>query len=104
MRRVLKQIAWSAVRTQDSFFRELYHRLIPRLGIHKAISAIAHRIAKVLWKVLHEQVRYIERGALALDAAAMKRRVNKLARQMRKLGYIVEVKPIAAATLEAQLL
>ncbi len=33
----------------------------------------------------------------------MKRRVNKLARQMRKLGYIVEVKPIAATTVEAQL-
>ncbi len=103
MRRVLNQIAWSAVRTKDSFFRELYHRLIPRLGIHKAIWAIAHRIAKVVWKVLHEQVRYIERGALALDPAAMKRRVNKLARQMRKLGYIVEVKPIAATTVEAQL-
>jgi len=28
MRRVLNQVAWSAVRTKDSFFRELYHRLI----------------------------------------------------------------------------
>jgi transposase len=39
MRRVLNQVAWSAVRTKDSFFQELYHRLIPRLGIHKAIWA-----------------------------------------------------------------
>ena len=98
MRRVLNQIAWSAVRTKDSFFRELYHRLIPRLGVPKAIWAIAHRIAKVVWKVLHEKVRYIERGPLALNPAAMKRRVTKLARQMRKLGYTLELKPVEVAT------
>ena len=97
MRRVLNQVAWSAVRTKDSFFRELYHRLIPRLGVHKAIWAIAHRIAKVVWKVLHEKVRYIERGPLALDPAAMKRRVTRLARQMRRLGYTLELKPVVVA-------
>src|ERR1700682_1209103 len=32
MRRLLNQIAWGAVRTKDSFFKELFHRLIPRLG------------------------------------------------------------------------
>jgi len=98
MRRVLNQVAWSAVRTKDSFFRELYHRLIPRLEVHKAIWAIAHRIAKVVWKVLHEKVRYIERGPLALDPAAMKRRVTRLARQMRRLDYTLELKPVVVAT------
>jgi transposase len=98
MRRVLNQVAWSAVRTKDSFFRELYHRLIPRLGVHKAIWAIAHRMAKVMWKILHDKVRYIERGPLALDPAAMKRRVTKLARQMRRLGYTIEIKPVVVAT------
>ena len=98
MRRVLNQVAWSAVRTKDSFFRELYHRLIPRLGVHKAIWAIAHRMARVMWKILHDKVRYIERGPLALDPTAMKRRVTRLARQMRRLGYTIEVKPLAVAT------
>jgi transposase len=98
MRRVLNQVAWSAVRTKDSFFRELYHRLIPRLGVHKAIWAIAHRMAKVMWKILHDKVRYIERGPLALDPAAMKRRVTKLARQMRRLGYTIEIKSVAVST------
>jgi len=95
MRRLLNQIAWGAVRTKDSFFQELYHRLIPRLGIHKAVWAVAHRIAKVIWKVLHEQAHYLERGLLALDPIAKKRRMAKLTRQMRKLGYTIEVKPIA---------
>jgi transposase len=103
MRRVLNQVAWSAVRTKDSFFRELYHRLVPRLGVHKAIWAIAHRIAKVVWKVLHEKVHYIERGPLALDPVSMKRRVTKLARQMRRLGYTIEVKPVGVATAGIEL-
>lgn len=94
MRRLLNQVAWAAVRTKDSFFRELYRRLIPRLGIHKAIWAVAHRIAKLIWKVLHEQVDYIEQGPLALDPIARKRRVNRLARHLQKLGYRVELKPI----------
>jgi transposase len=95
MRRLLNQIAWGAVRTKDCFFKELFHRWIPRLGIHKAVWAVAHRIAKVIWKVLHEQVHYLERGPLALDPIAMKRRVSRLSRQVRKLGYIIEVKPVA---------
>ena len=98
MRRLLNQIAWGAVRTKDSFFKELFHRLIPRLGVHKAVWAIAHRIARLIWKVLHERVHYIERGPLAMDALAMKRRVARLTRQMRKLGYTIEVKPVAPAT------
>ncbi len=60
--------------------------------------AIAHRMAKLIWKVLHEQVHYLERGPLALDPIAMQRRVSRLSRQMRKLGYIIEVKPVAPAT------
>ena len=98
MRRLLNQIAWGAVRTKDCFFKELFHRLVPRLGVHKAIWAVAHRIAKVIWKVLHDKVRYIERGPRALDPQAMKRRVTALTRQMRKLGYTIELKPLAGTT------
>ena len=47
---------------------------------------------------MHEKVRYIERGPLALDPAAMKRRVTRLARQMRRLDYTLELKPVVVAT------
>ena len=97
LRRLLSEIAWSAVRTKDSFFQELYRRLIPRLGIHKAAWAVAHRIAKVIWKILHQQAHYLERGRLALDPLARKRRLEKLSRQIRRLGYSIEVKSITPA-------
>ena len=99
MRRLLNQVAWGAVRTKDSFYRELFQRLIPRLGVHKAVWAVAHRIARVIWKILHEKVDYVERGPRALDPIAMNRRVTRLARQLRKLGYSIEVKPVAPATI-----
>jgi len=98
MRRLLNQVAWGAVRTKDSFFKELFHRLIPRLGVHKAVWAVAHRIARLIWKLLHQKVHYIERGPLAMDPIAMKRRVARLTKQMRKLGYTIEVKPVAQTT------
>jgi transposase len=98
MRRLLNQIAWCAVRTKDRFFKELFYRLVPRLGVHKAIWAVAHRIAKVIWKVLHDKVRYIERGPRVLDPQAVKRRVARLARQARQLGFTVELKPLAGTT------
>jgi transposase len=68
MRHVLNQVAWSAVRTKDSFFRELYHRLIPRLGVHNAIWAIAHRMAKVMWKILHDKVSLHRAGTVGIGS------------------------------------
>jgi transposase len=98
MRRLLTQIAWAAARTKDCFFQQLYYRLVSKLGVQKAIWAVAHRIVKVIWKVLHQQVDYIERGPLALNPIAMKKRVKRLSQQMLQLGYILEVKPIAVTT------
>lgn len=94
MRRLLNQVAWGAVRTKNSYFRQLFERWTARLGVHKAIWAVAHRIARVMWKLLHEKADYIEYGQLALDPGAIARRVAPLARQLRRLGYIADVKPM----------
>jgi transposase len=91
MRRLLNQLAWAAVKTKESFFQHLFQRLVPKLGKKKAIWAVAHRLLKVIWKVLHEKVEYVERGPRILDAKARNKRKQKLVRELRKLGYTVEV-------------
>jgi hypothetical protein len=53
-----------------------------------AIWVIAHRLAGVLWKILHNGVRYIEQGD-ETNPRAKKRRAQKLAQALRKLGYAV---------------
>jgi transposase len=52
LRRVLNQAAHAAV--NGSHFQAVFRRLLPRLGYQSAIWAIAHRLCRVLWKILHE--------------------------------------------------
>lgn len=51
-RSILTEVAFAAVKTKDSHFQEVFRRLVPRLGIKKAIWAIAHRICRLIWKLL----------------------------------------------------
>ena len=62
VRRLLNQAAQCAVRVKGSIFELLFRRLVPRLGYKAAIWAIAHRLGRLIWKILHEGVRYEERG------------------------------------------
>jgi transposase len=86
MRRVLNQVAHAAVKAKGTVFRSLYWRLVPRLGHNKTIWAIAHRLCRLAWKILHQGVTYIEHG-LPLDLKAHQRRLTKIIKQLRSQGY-----------------
>ena len=94
MRRIITQIAWGAVRTKDSFFQMLFKRWTARLGVQKALWAVAHRLVRLIWKILHEKVRYLERGPLHLDPLARERRKRSLLRQLKALGYAATLAPL----------
>ena len=94
LRRVLCQAAQAAVRTNNSFFQQKFHRLLPRLGYPKAIWAIAHHLAIVIWKILHDGVQYQEYGAQTSRQAA-KRRLQRLKKELRALGYSDDLRPLA---------
>jgi transposase len=89
MRRILTEVAFAAVKTKDSHFQEVFRRLVPRLGVKKAIWAIAHRICRLIWKLLHEGVSYQEQGARSQDPQAIRKRARKLIGDLRRLGYNV---------------
>jgi len=61
MRRLLNQAANAAVKHKGSIFEIVYRRLVLRLGHNKTIGAIAHRLCKLIWIILHHGVRYEER-------------------------------------------
>jgi transposase len=90
MRRVLNQAANAAVKAKGTIFAIVYRRLVPRLGHAQAIGAIAHRLCRLIWKILHEGIRYEERGP-ALSVEAKKVRTRKMIRELRTLGYRVEL-------------
>jgi transposase len=88
MRRLLNQAANAAVRTKGSIFEVVYRRSVSRLG-HQAIGAIAHRQCRLIWLILHQGVRYEERGA-DVSKRSKQLRTWRMIRQLRKLGYRIE--------------
>jgi transposase len=93
MRCVLTQCAWAAVRTKGSYFQTLFHRLIPKIGVYKAIWAVAHRLLRIVWRILHLGEQYLERGSIHHQAASIQRRFRRLAKHMALLGYTIQVTP-----------
>lgn len=59
---IMVEVAWAAVRTKGSYFKDKYHRLKARRGAKKAIVAIAHRLAKALFHIIKYGERYREIG------------------------------------------
>jgi transposase len=102
LRRVLNQSAHAAVKKKGSHFQAVFRRLLPRLGYKSAIWAIAHRLCRVIWKILHEGVRFIEQGSES-DPKARKQRARSLARALRKLGYDVAITPINPPTIQQEI-
>jgi len=90
MRRVLNQAAHAAVQAKGTIFAIVYRRLVPRLGPAQAIGAIAHRLCRLIWKILHDGIRYEARGP-AVSVEAKKVRTRKMIRELRTLGYRVEL-------------
>jgi transposase len=94
MRRVLNQAANAAVKAKGTIFAIVYRRLVPRLGHAQAIGAIAHRLCRLVWKILHQGIRYDERGP-AVSQSSKQVRTAKMIRELRSLGYRVELTPTA---------
>jgi transposase len=62
MRRILNQAANAAVKYKGSVFEILYRRYVTRLGHNQTIGVMAHRLCRLIWKILPQGVRYEERG------------------------------------------
>jgi transposase len=90
MRRLLNQAANAAVKVKGSIFEIVFRRLLPRLGFKQAIWAIAHRLCRLIWKILHQNVRYDERGP-AVNQKSRGARTAKMIRELRNLGYRVDL-------------
>lgn len=93
LRSLLAQLAWAAVRTKGSYFQEIFRRWVPRLGANKAVWAVAHKLIRIIWRILHEEDTYVERGALALDETSRQQKKRRLIRGLRKLGFTVTLTP-----------
>jgi transposase len=92
LRRILTQAAQAAVHKKGCHFQKTFQRWLPRLGYQAALWAIAHKLGRLVWKILHQGVHYLERGEPS-DPARQRRRANKMVRTLRSMGYSVEIRP-----------
>jgi transposase len=86
LRRLLCQIAWAAVRTKETFFAGLFARLLPRVERKGAAWAVAHRVAKVIWLMLHDGVAYQEKGSAPLNPRTLARKMRRLLQECARAG------------------
>lgn len=98
LRRLLMQTAWGAIHTNKTFYAGLFQRLKPKIKAKGAAWAVAHRMAKVIWLVLHEEVEYQEKGPALPNQRTLTRKLRTLVREFQRQG--MDVKAIFNQTLE----
>ena len=96
MRRLLAEAAQAAVKKKDSHFQNVFRRFLPKLGYPGALWVVAHRLARLVWKILHDGVSYLEQ-APETNPQARQLRAKKLAQALRKLGYSVTLAELPSA-------
>ena len=89
MRRILNQAANAAVKYKGSIFQILYRRYVPRMGHNQTIGIIAHKLCRLVWKILHRGIRYEERGP-EVSKASKQKRTRKMIQALHRLGYRIE--------------
>lgn len=95
LRTILTQVAWAAVRTKGSYLSALYHRLAARRGKKRAIIAVAHSLGISFYHMLSKRQPYQDLGADYFDQRSKGVRTDWLLKQLTKLGYTVQLEPVA---------
>jgi hypothetical protein len=78
----------------------VFRRLRARLHAPKAITTMAHKLARIAWHLVSQQVTY-DQSIFALHEEELLRRKQ---RQLRNLGFILVPQAPAAATLTPKFL
>lgn len=85
---ILVEVAWSAIKRKDSYYRAKYYSLRARLGSKKkAIVAVAHRIAKALFHIMKHGAQFKDLGKDYLSLLHVHRRYAYLSREAEVIGY-----------------
>lgn len=87
LKTVMVEVAWAAVKTKGTYYRDKYWRLRYRLGPKKAIVAVAHRIIKALYFIIKKGQRYKELGDGYLDRNKEKNRLARIRKEAKALGF-----------------
>jgi transposase len=97
LRCLLVQAAHSASRQKQCYLAEQYRRLAKRRGAKRAAIAVAHSILVIIYHLLRDQTTYQEKGETFFENQERQGAEKRLVRQLSRLGYDVELHPVAQA-------
>ena len=86
------RLAAFAVSRSDTALGAFYRRLRARLGAPKAMTATAHKIAKIVYTMLKYGQAYVDRGVQYSEEQYRHRVVKNLHRRAEQLGFTLQPK------------
>jgi transposase len=97
LRCLLVQAAHSASHQKHCYLAEQYRRIAKRRGSKRAAVAVAHSILVIIYHLLSHHTTYQEKGETFFEEQERQGAEKRLVRQLSRLGYHVELQPVALA-------
>ena len=82
-------MAANSLRLSDTALGAFFRRLSSRLGVAKAITAAAHKLAVILYNMLKTNTEYMESGAQYYEEQYKDRCVRSLKKRAKQFGFIL---------------
>jgi transposase len=96
LKTTLVQCAWAAKNKKGSYLQAQFRRLLARRGPQKAICAVAASILTAAYHMLKDGTCYQDLGPDHFTRRSKTTHLQRLLRQVQRLGYAVEIKPMLA--------
>lgn len=90
----LIQMAWAAIKQKGSFWKDKYYSLKTRRGAQRAIVAIAHKMLRVMYRIIKHKDSYQEMNQIHKDKQ-QERKIKRMKKQAELLGFqLTSMEPI----------
>ena len=83
------RIAASTLRLSDSYLGAQFRRFRAKLGAPKAITAMAHKLAVLFYRMLRFGKEYVDRGQRVYDERYRQQQLSLLNKRAAQLGFAV---------------
>jgi transposase len=97
LKTVLVQCAFAAARKKDSYYKAQFNRLRGRHGAKKAVCAVAASMLTAIYHMLKDGTEHHDLGADHFDRRSTEIKAKRLAAQIAKLGFQVDLRPLPEA-------
>jgi hypothetical protein len=94
------RLAAAALRTSKSALGAYYRRLCSRLDKAKAITAVAHKLARLIYTMLTKGTEYVDKGQAYYEERYRERVIRNLNKKAADMGFILT--PAREKTIEIQ--